>query len=169
MEPMVCVADVRPDGCDVWAPTQNRQDAKRRAQSITHLSSDLVRIHVPLIGGGFGRRLRVDYVDEAVEISQAVGAPVKLFWTREDDLQHDFYRPASYHRMRAGLDADGQPISWEHYSAAQAIGGASDLNHGINVPYQILQKNVRYNALSLGIPTGYWRSVFPGTGENTDI
>jgi isoquinoline 1-oxidoreductase beta subunit len=95
MEPMTCVADVREDGCDVWAPTQDRQKAKRAAVSTSGLPSEAVHIHVPLIGGGFGRRLEIDYVPEAVEISQAVGAPVKLFWTREDDIRHDFYHPYS--------------------------------------------------------------------------
>jgi isoquinoline 1-oxidoreductase beta subunit len=160
MEPMVCVADVRSDGCDVWVPTQNRQEAKRHTQSITHLPADTIRIHVTLIGGGFGRRLRVDYVDEAVELSRIMGVPVKVFWTREDDLRHDFYRPASYHQVRAGLNADGKPVSWEHYSAAQPIESDSDLNHGIDIPYRIPNKKVRYSSLSLPVPTGYWRSVF---------
>ncbi len=110
MEPMVCVADVRADGCDVWAPTQNRQEAKRHTEAITGLPGDAVHIHVPLIGGGFGRRLRVDYVDEAVELSKILGVPVKVCWTRTDGLQHDFYRPASLHQMRAGLDAGGKPL-----------------------------------------------------------
>ncbi|MBZ0293324.1 MAG: xanthine dehydrogenase family protein molybdopterin-binding subunit [Anaerolineae bacterium] len=160
MEPMVCVADVRSDGCDVWAPTQNRQEAKRHTESITQLQKDVIHIHVPLIGCGFGRRLRVDYVDEAVEISKIIGAPVKVFWTREDDLQHDFYRPASLHRMRAGLTDDGWPISWEHSIAAQPVESGSDLNHGTDVPYRIANKKVRSAPLSLPVPTGYWRSVF---------
>ncbi len=160
MEPMVCVADVRSDGCDVWVPTQNRQEAKRHAQSITHLRGDTIRIHVPLIGCGFGRRLRVDYVDEAVELSKIMGVPVKVFWTREDDLQHDFYRPASVHQMRARLDVDGAPLSWEHYSAAQSIESESDLSHGINVPYRIPTQQIHTSTLALPVPTGYWRAVF---------
>ena len=160
MEPMVCVADVRSDGCDVWAPTQNRQESKRHAQSITHLQADTIRIHVPLIGCGFGRRLRVDYVDEAVELSQIMGVPVKVFWTREDDLRHDFYRPASYHRMRAILDAEGTPLTWEHHIAAQYVADETDLNHGIDVPYNIATKAIYPSVLSLPVPTGYWRGVF---------
>ena len=160
MEPMVCVADVRSDSCDVWVPTQNRQAAKRHAQSITQLPADAIRIHVPLIGCGFGRRLRVDYVDEAVELSKLIGVPVKVFWTRDDDLQHDFYRPASFHQLRAELDADGMPLVWEHHSAAQPVESESDLGHGIEVPYRIPTQKIHTSALTLPVPTGYWRGVF---------
>ena len=160
MEPMVCIADVRSDGCDVWVPTQNRQAAKRHAQSITQLPADAIRIHVPLIGCGFGRRLRVDYVDEAVELSKLIGVPVKVFWTRDDDLQHDFYRPASVHQLRAELDADGMPLVWEHHSAAQPVESESDLGHGTEVPYRIPTQKIYTSALTLPVPTGYWRGVF---------
>ena len=102
-EPMNCVADVREDSCEVWAPTQNLDETKTRTIMITGLSRDAVRVHVPMIGGGFGRRLQVDYVEEAVRISKAVGAPVKLMWTRDDDMQHDFYHPYSYHRISVNL------------------------------------------------------------------
>jgi isoquinoline 1-oxidoreductase beta subunit len=132
MEPMTCVADVRADRCEVWAPTQNPQEAKRRARSLTRLPQEAVTVHVPLIGGGFGRRLEVDYVEEAVQISQAVGVPIKLVWTREDDLQHDFYHPLSYNYVRAELDASGRPSALPR---------------------------VRSQATQAGIPTGAWRSV----------
>jgi isoquinoline 1-oxidoreductase beta subunit len=108
MEPMNCLADVRHDRCEVWAPTQNPQDAKQRARTITGLPSDSIHVHVPLIGGGFGRRLAVDYVEQAVKISKAVGAPVKLMWTREDDIRHDLYHPLSYNYVRASLDDPGR-------------------------------------------------------------
>jgi isoquinoline 1-oxidoreductase beta subunit len=92
MEPMTCVADVRADAVEVWAPTQDRQGAMNTAVRVSRLP---VTLHVPVVGGAFGRRLQSDYVDEAVRISQAVGAPVKVFWTRQDDIQHDYYHPAS--------------------------------------------------------------------------
>lgn len=117
MEPMTCVADVRADGCDVWAPTQDRQQAKAVAASVTRLPRDSVRVHVPLIGGGFGRRLQVDYVREAVEISQAVGAPIKLFWTRADDVQHDYYHPYRLTHMRA----QGDRFSAQSYGGPPAV------------------------------------------------
>ena len=103
-EPMNCVADVREDSCEVWASTQNLGDTKSRAVAITRLPRDAVRVHVPMIGGGFGRRLQVDYVEDAVQISKAIGAPVKVTWTREDDMQHDFYHPYSYHHISVNLD-----------------------------------------------------------------
>jgi isoquinoline 1-oxidoreductase beta subunit len=103
-EPMNCVADVREDSCEVWAPTQNPEQAKARARSITGLPNEAIRVHIPLIGCGLGRRLQVDYVEQAVQVSKAMGLPVKVVWTREDDLQHDFYHPYSYHHISASLD-----------------------------------------------------------------
>ncbi|NIM95989.1 MAG: molybdopterin-dependent oxidoreductase [Anaerolineales bacterium] len=108
-EPMNCVADVRADSCEIWAPTQVPMEAKQRAASITGLPNDAVVVHIPLVGGGFGRRLQVDYVGEAVEISSAVGAPVKLFWTREDDIHHDYFHPYSYNRARTNLNNPSRP------------------------------------------------------------
>ncbi len=93
MEPLNCTADVRDDSCTIWVPTQNPQEARSRAIIATRLPSDAVTVNVTMIGGGFGRRLEVDYVDEAVRLSQAVGAPVQVVWTREDDMRHDYYHP----------------------------------------------------------------------------
>ena len=93
MEPLNCTADVRADSCIVWVPTQDPQAAKDRAVAITRLPADAVTVNVTLIGGGFGRRLEVDYVEEAVSLSQAAGAPVQVVWTREDDMRHDYYHP----------------------------------------------------------------------------
>jgi isoquinoline 1-oxidoreductase beta subunit len=116
MEPMNCLADVRADGCVVWAPTQDPADAKLRTLSLTHLHSDTIQVYIPLIGGGFGRRLQVDYVEEAVQVSQAAGAPVQVFWTREDDVRHDFYHPASLHRLSVDLQNPRLPRmrSWTY-------------------------------------------------------
>jgi isoquinoline 1-oxidoreductase beta subunit len=106
---MNCVADVRADRCDVWAPTQNPGAAKDRAVSLGGVPREAVRLSTTLVGGGFGRRLQVDYVGQAVEISRAVGAPVKLTWTREDDIQHDYYHPFTVHRVSAMLDPPSVP------------------------------------------------------------
>jgi isoquinoline 1-oxidoreductase beta subunit len=114
MEPMVCVANVTADRCEVWAPTQDRGSALSRAVTTSGVRRDSVSLHVPLIGCGCGRRLEVDYVHEDVEISKAVGAPVKVQWTREDDIQHDYFRPMSVHWLRAEFDAQNQPLSWTH-------------------------------------------------------
>jgi CO/xanthine dehydrogenase Mo-binding subunit len=108
-EPMNCTADVRADGCEVWAPTQVPGEAKGQVVRVARLPADAVTVHIPLLGGGFGRRLQVDYVQEAVEISQAVGAPVKLQWTRDDDMQHDFYHPFSCHLAEADLNRVALP------------------------------------------------------------
>jgi isoquinoline 1-oxidoreductase beta subunit len=131
MEPMNCVADVRSDSCEIWVPTQNQEDAQRVASVTASISLNDVIIHPTLVGGGFGRRLDVDYVKEAVEISQAVGTPIKLMWTREDDIQHDHYHPLSVHRIQGYLDRMSLPTVSER----------------------------TYAGFGTKIPTGPWRSV----------
>ncbi len=101
MEPMNCTADVRTDSCEVWAPTQNPQAVKNAVQSVTKLGRDAVTVHVTLMGGGFGRRLQADYAAEAARVSMEIGLPVQVVWTRDDDVQHDYYHPASYHYASA--------------------------------------------------------------------
>ncbi len=103
-EPMNCTADVRSDHCEVWAPTQNPGQALSRISFITGLPRDNIQIHIPRVGGGFGRRLQVDYVEQAVQISSRAGAPVKLLWTREEDILHGFFHPLSVHQATANLD-----------------------------------------------------------------
>jgi isoquinoline 1-oxidoreductase beta subunit len=106
-EPMNCTADVREDSCEVWAPTQNPGDAQATVEWLTRLPGEAIGLRIPLIGGGYGRRLQVDYVNQAVQVSQAVGAPVRVVWTREDDIQHDYYHPASLHHISANLERPG--------------------------------------------------------------
>lgn len=113
-EPMNCTAHVRKDGCDIWAPTQNQDGAQDIAAKITNLSHGLIKVHTTFIGGGFGRRALVDYVEEAVQISQKIQAPVKVIWTREEDMQHDYYRPATYNVLKAVLNDQGLPLAWNH-------------------------------------------------------
>ncbi len=108
MSPMNCVAHVGDDFCEVWAPTQRPALAKQRARTITGLPADAVTVHIPLLGGGFGRRREDDFVAEAVQIAQVVKLPVKLIWTREDDIQHDFYHPLSYQKVSAEAAAPGR-------------------------------------------------------------
>jgi isoquinoline 1-oxidoreductase beta subunit len=131
MEPMNCVADVRPDHCDVWAPTQAPQGARAVASRISGLPADAVTVHITLMGMGLGRRSATDFVGEAVQVSKAIGQPVQVLWTREDDLQHDFYHPTSVHYLRARLDPAAE-------IQIQTAGG--DRGEG-------------------AIPTGSWRSV----------
>jgi isoquinoline 1-oxidoreductase beta subunit len=113
-EPMNCTAHVKSDGCDVWVPTQNQGGTQEIAAAITGLDLDRVRVHTTFLGGGFGRRGDVDFVAEAVEISKAVNAPVKVMWTREEDIRNDHYRPASYHAVRAGLDKNRKVLAFSH-------------------------------------------------------
>src|SRR6202011_4128273 len=117
MEPQNCTADVRADRCDVWAPTQFQTIAQGTAAKISGLKPESVFIHTTFLGGGFGRRAAPDFIAEAVETSKAIAAPVKVTWSREDDMQHDFYRPASYARLAGGLDADGWPVAWTTHVA----------------------------------------------------
>jgi len=113
-EPMNCTAHVRKDGCDIWAPTQNQDGARDIAAKITNLDHELIKVHTTFLGGGFGRRALVDYVGEAVQISQEMKTPVKVIWTREEDIQHDYYRPATYNVLKAVLNDRGLPVAWNH-------------------------------------------------------
>jgi isoquinoline 1-oxidoreductase beta subunit len=157
MEPLNCTADVRADRCEVWAPTQDPQQAARLASGACGLPSSAVVVHTTLMGGGFGRRLYPDEVVEAVEVSKAVGAPVQVLWTRDDDLQHDRYRPASGHRLSAGLDAAGMPVAWNHAMASEAIG--HDIAVGSKLPYKLNARQTPIRMAPSGIPAGAWRSV----------
>jgi isoquinoline 1-oxidoreductase beta subunit len=178
MEPQNCTAHVRPDGCEVWAPTQNQSGSQQAAMRVTGLPREKVRVHTTFVGGGFGRRGETDYVTEAVEVSKAVGAPVKVIWTREDDIQHDFYRPRTYNVLRAALDAQGTPTAWLH----RIVGPGIMLQRGwvkpgeidrtmtegaANMPYDVPNLQVEYTNKDLGIPVGFWRSV--GASQNAFI
>ncbi len=171
MEPMNCTADVRADGCDVWAATQIQTAAQQTAMQITKLPAEKVNIHTLFLGGGFGRRGGADFIAEAVEISKAVGTPVKLTWSREDDMTHDLYRPASYTRFAGSLDADGWPACWTTSIACPSFAG---MRNGIDfaavqgiddIAYAIPHIQVEYNKADPGIPTTFWRSV--GYSQNT--
>src|ERR1700735_4133221 len=125
MEPMNCTADVTADSCDVWASTQMQTMDQAAAAQASGLPPAKVRIHSQFMGGGFGRRGMTDFVTEAVEVSKAIGAPVKVTWSREDDMHHDNYRPDSYSRFTAGLDADAWPIAWSNTIACPSITNSS--------------------------------------------
>ena len=121
MEPQNATALVTASRCEVWAPTQGPGVAKEIARQITGLGSDEISIHTTLVGGGFGRRIAQDYVAEAIWCSKAVGKPVKVVWSREDDFRHDIYRPAALHVLEGGLSADGAPVAWSHRIVTQSI------------------------------------------------
>jgi isoquinoline 1-oxidoreductase beta subunit len=174
MEPINCTVHVRPDGCDVWVGTQVISRAQAVAAKVTGLPPEKVAVHNHLLGGGFGRRLEVDYVAQAAAIGKQVAGPVKIVWTREEDVQHDMYRPAFYDRMVAGLDAQGMPVAWSHRICGSSIlarfapplfknGYDPDTVDGaLELPYPF--PNVRLEYVQnepKGIPTAFWRSVGP--------
>jgi isoquinoline 1-oxidoreductase beta subunit len=171
MEPMNCTAHVRADGCDVWVPTQMQTPARDIAAQVSGLKPEQVKIHSQFMGGGFGRRGSVDYVQEAVEIAKTMKVPVKLTWSREDDMQHDQYRPAAMVKMAANLDANGMPNALEIKVATPpfgfeqnglpgtAVAGLADLE------YKIPNLLISYQGGEAGIPVTYWRA--PGASQNT--
>jgi len=121
MEPVNCTVHVRPDGCDVWLGTQVPTFTRTAAAKITGLPKAKVQVHNHLLGGGFGRRLEVDFVERAVRIAQQVSSPVQVLYSREEDIQQDMYRPYYYDRIAAGLDGRGRPIAWSHRIAGSSI------------------------------------------------
>jgi isoquinoline 1-oxidoreductase beta subunit len=171
MEPLNCAADVRADSCDVWASTQMQTPARDAAVKITGLKPENVQVHTEFMGGGFGRRGQVDFISEAVEVSKVAGVPVKVTWSREDDLQQDMYRPASACRFSGALDAEGWPVALTARIACPAFGG---LQNGVSrngvegvstMPYSLANFLCDYHAVDAGIPVTYWRSV--GYSQNT--
>jgi len=171
MEPMNCTAHVRADGVDIWAPTQFQTGAQGFGAKIGGVTPDKVKVHTTYLGGGFGRRFELDFIQEALETSKAVGAPVKVIWSREDDIRNAQYRPANHHRLRAGLDASGQPVAWTHRIVAPSImarvfpdtikNGLDEeaVEGGVGMPYTISNVHVDYLLTDTGIPVGFWRSV----------
>jgi isoquinoline 1-oxidoreductase beta subunit len=162
MEPMNCTAWVRSDACELWVPTQAQTGAQRTAAHITGLAPEAVSVHTTFLGGGFGRRLEQDFVAEAVQIAKAVGEPVQVVWMLEDDLAHDFYRPANYTLMRGALDTQGRPLAW-----VQRIVGPSNSFGGVDVPYRIPNQRQERVEEDPGVPTGAWRSV--GASQNAFV
>ena len=159
MEPMTCIADVRNDRCEVWAPTQSPQQAQNAAAKILDLPLEKVTVHVLLSGSAFGRRLESDYVEDAVRVSKAVGKPAKVVWTRSDDMKHDWYRPATTNVVKGGLDQAGTPVAWMHRivgpdSRGLVIGGSTP-------PYDLPNLLVDYHLIETGVRLGAWRSVGP--------
>jgi len=174
MEPMNCTVHVRKDGCEIWVGNQAIARCQAAAAKITGLPLEKVTLHNHLIGGGFGRRLESDGVERAVQIAQQVDGPVKVVWTREEDIQHDMYRPYWYDRISAGLDDKGMPVAWNHRFAGSSIiarylppafnkGLDPDTTEGaIDLVYALPNLHVEYLRVEPpGIPTAFWRSVGP--------
>jgi len=176
MEPVSCTVHVRKDGCDVWVGSQVLARAQATAAEVTGLPLEKIQVHNQLLGGGFGRRLEVDFITQAVQIAKQVEGPVKVVWTREEDIQHDIYRPYYYDRMVAGLDEGGMPVAWSHRSAGPSVyarwyppafkdGLDPDVLEGAAdppPPYALPNMLVEYvRQEPPGIPIGFWRGVGP--------
>ncbi len=174
MEPMNCTVHARKDGCEIWVGNQALARAQATAAKTTGLPLDKVVVHNHLIGGGFGRRLEWDGVTRAVQIAMQVEGPVKVVWTREEDIQHDMYRPMFFDRISAGLDDKGMPVAWSHRFAGSSIiarwlppafknGLDPDTTEGaIDLVYAFPNLHVEYLRVEPpGIPTAFWRSVGP--------
>ena len=170
MEPMNFTADVRKDGCDIYGPTQFPQLAEGMAMQITGFPKEKVKVHTTFLGGGFGRRIDVDFIVQAVQISKAVGKPVKLVWTREDDMTHDFYRPVSLNTLSAGLDDKGTPVGLKSRLTSQSVtarlfpsfvkdGMEPFMTEAAVTPYNIANLSVENMIVDTGVRVGYWRSV----------
>src|SRR6059036_1392602 len=171
MEPMNCTAHVRADGVDIWAPTQFQTGVQGLGAGIGGVPPEKVKVHTTYLGGGFGRRFELDFIQEALETSKAVGAPVKVIWSREDDIRNAQYRPACFHRMQAGLDASGQPVAWTHRVVGPSIMArvfpdtvkngldGEAVEGGVDMPYTVHNVHVDYSLTDTGIPVGFWRSV----------
>ncbi|HEX5819952.1 MAG TPA: xanthine dehydrogenase family protein molybdopterin-binding subunit [Gemmatimonadales bacterium] len=194
MEPMTCSADVRPDGVTLWAPTQMQWGPKTfgggaqgTAATIAGVDMERVDVRTTKLGGGFGRRSEMDFIADAVEASKAIGAPVRVVWTREDDMRHDFYRPVTLHVFEGAVDEAGRPVAWSHVIAGPSImarylpswmpefaaNKMGMLKHGAdptsvegaeNIPYGIANVRVDYRRAEIPVPVGFWRSV--GSSQN---
>jgi isoquinoline 1-oxidoreductase beta subunit len=174
MEPMNCTALVTSDGCDIWVGTQIPTTAQRAVAMALGLEPEAIRIHNHLLGGGFGRRLEFDFIVQAALIAKQAKQPVKVVWSREEDIQHDMYRPYYYDRMSAGLDEQGMPIAWSHLIVGPSIMARffppafqnnidpDAVDGAIDMPYDIANKRVAYvREEPPGIPTAFWRGVGP--------
>ncbi|WP_095102650.1 molybdopterin cofactor-binding domain-containing protein [Pseudomonas sp. Irchel 3A5] len=174
LEPMTCVAHVRPDMCELWVGCQAPGFAQMGAAKVAGLPVDKVVIHNQLIGGGFGRRLESDFIFQAVDIARQLSYPIKLIWSREEDMTHDKYRPHYVDRMNAALGKDGKPIGWEHRIAGASVVAAyvgklpesgvdaDAVEVAIDPVYKLDSLQVRYIRQDPDvIPVSWWRGVGP--------
>ena len=176
MEPMNCTAHVREDQCEIWVPTQNQTGVLAMAEKITGFQRDRIQVHTTYLGGGFGRRAFTDYTEEALEISKATGKPIKLIWTREEDIKNDFYRPGNSCIIQGGIDRKGNLVAWSQRIAVQSVFAhfapqmikngidPQAVEGAVDMEYEIPNLLVEYVRIDNPIPVGFWRSV--GNSEN---
>jgi isoquinoline 1-oxidoreductase beta subunit len=170
MEPLVAVAAVTADRCEIWAPTQDPQSLIPMAEAVTGFKPEQIRVNVTLLGGAFGRKSKCDFAEEAVYLSKQVGAPVLVQWSREDDIRHDYYHAVSAQRLEAGLDGEGAVVAWRHrlayptimstFDAAAREPAAMETGMGaLNLPYVIPNLRVEVGAADARVRIGWLRSV----------
>src|SRR5215470_9951959 len=171
MEPMNCAVHFQRDRCEVWTGTQVLTRAHRGAAEAAGLPTEKVIVHNHYLGGGFGRRLEFDNVSQAVRVARQVEGPVKVIWTREEDIQHDVFRPRYYDRISAALNAQGQPIAWMHRIVGPAIIARylpAAFQKGIDIDgvdsaeqllYDIPAVRVEFVRHEEPVNTGFWRGV----------
>jgi isoquinoline 1-oxidoreductase beta subunit len=175
MEPLNCVVDLRPGSCELWVGTQFQTVDHASAAAAANLAPEQVKLHSTFLGGGFGRRANPvsDYVVEAVKVARAAGAPLKLVWTREDDLRGGYYRPMWHSRVSAALDGAGGISAWQHTIAGQSIIAGTpfepfivkdgidgtSVEGAVDLPYAIPNVGVDLHTTQVGVPTLWWRSV----------
>jgi isoquinoline 1-oxidoreductase beta subunit len=170
MEPGNCTAHFRGNECEIWAPTQVPQDCRDTVAQLLGLKPEQVKVNVTLLGGGFGRRLEHDYAVEAALVSKAIGAPVKVTWTREDDMRCSTYRPVSLHKLRATLDGNGWPLAFRHCIIGPSINGQkgsqpvngvdADFPDETGLIYPIPNVLLEYVMTETPVPLGWMRSVY---------
>lgn len=174
VEPMNCVADVRENRCTIWAPTQAPERLQNQVGKLLEIPPTNVEVNITLIGGGFGRRLAVDYALEAAEISRSIKGPVQVLWSRADDMKCGHFQAASAHYLAAGFDANGKPVSWRHTKAGsfhnispldpqemRDTAWYQDWSWGCyDVPYAFPEIKTAYVPVDLAVKHGPWRSVF---------
>ncbi|HEX2789024.1 MAG TPA: molybdopterin cofactor-binding domain-containing protein [Steroidobacteraceae bacterium] len=173
MEPMNCTVHVRPDGCEVWVGTQVAARTQAIAAKVCNLPAEKVIVHNHLLGGGFGRRLEVDMTEKAVRVAQHVDGPVKVIWSREEDIQHDIYRPMYYDRLSASL-SDGKINGWHHRITGSSVMARwfppgfqkgvdiDGVDSAIDIPYDLPNLKIEFvRDEPPAVPTGFWRGVGP--------
>jgi isoquinoline 1-oxidoreductase beta subunit len=174
MEPLNCVVDFRPDGCDIWIGTQMQTTDRNAAAKVLGLPPEKVNLHTTLLGGGFGRRAVGDshFVKEAAQVARAIQKPVKVLWTREDDIRGGYYRPVVYSELRGVIDAKGAPVVWKQSIVSQSIlkgtpfGAAmktdldpTQVEGSADSPYEVPNVLIDYHMAPAGVPVLWWRSV----------
>ncbi|MBX2836854.1 MAG: xanthine dehydrogenase family protein molybdopterin-binding subunit [Gammaproteobacteria bacterium] len=176
MEPMNATVSIGTDSAEIWAPTQGPGIVQQVAAGILQLPMEAITVHTTFLGGGFGRKFEMDFIVQALLTAKLTGSPVKLIWSREEDTQHDFYRPASMSEFQAVLGEDGYPVVWHNRIACpsimtrvfpnlvqngidpQSVEGAHEL------PYNIENQRIEYQIVDTGVPVGFWRAV--GNSQN---